>query len=226
VSVPLGATGRAVCAAAGHLLEFVERESGRVRWLWELEPARQYEVLLTTAGGLCRYRLHDLVVVTGRFLRTPCVSFVGREGVVTDLVGEKLHLSHVEEVLRETVGPLEARVPFAMVAPGRQGSVAGYTLYVQAPADLGLDWGALAGRVEAGLCRNYHYLHARRLGQLNSLSVFRIEGDAVRAYRDRRVSAGARCGTVKVPALDPGLGWAEAFDGESIVSAEHCAVEG
>src|SRR6185295_8804456 len=50
-------------------------------------------------GGLSRYRIGDRVRVSHVYRRTPCLTFVGREGSVSDLVGEKLHETFVAEAL-------------------------------------------------------------------------------------------------------------------------------
>ena len=43
---------------------------------WELEAGREYEIVLTTAMGLVRYRLFDIVSCTGHFERSPIIRFV------------------------------------------------------------------------------------------------------------------------------------------------------
>ena len=60
----------------------------------------------------------------------------------------------------------------------------------------------LARRVEAGLCANYHYAHARRLGQLRHLRVQPVR-DGMRAYRETQARLGRCLGAVKPPVLNP-----------------------
>ncbi len=57
----------------------------------QLEIGMVCEVLLSTSGGLLRYRSGDLVEITGFSGNgVPEVNFLGRKGGVSDLVGEKL----------------------------------------------------------------------------------------------------------------------------------------
>lgn len=45
---------------------------------WELQPGRSYEVLLTTAMGLVRYRIGDVVRCTGFYNRAPTLTYERR----------------------------------------------------------------------------------------------------------------------------------------------------
>ncbi|MCB1597282.1 MAG: GH3 auxin-responsive promoter family protein [Gammaproteobacteria bacterium] len=55
----------------------------------DLELGHEYEVVVTTAAGLYRYRLGDVIRVTGRQGSTPRFTFSYRLGTVLDLLGEK-----------------------------------------------------------------------------------------------------------------------------------------
>lgn len=55
----------------------------------DLEPGHEYEVVVTTTAGLYRYRLGDVIRVTGRQGSTPRFTFSYRLGTVLDLLGEK-----------------------------------------------------------------------------------------------------------------------------------------
>jgi hypothetical protein len=61
----------------------------------ELEAGARYSILLTTPGGLYRYRIQDIVEVTGFYHRAPLISFVRKEGEMSNITGEKLHVNHL-----------------------------------------------------------------------------------------------------------------------------------
>ena len=61
----------------------------------ELEDGRRYSVVLTTASGLYRYRINDIVEVAGHYHRVPSLAFVRKEGEMTNITGEKLHVNHL-----------------------------------------------------------------------------------------------------------------------------------
>ena len=90
--------GRFPVALRSHFLEF-EEDGGGVRLAHELDDGGEYGVVLTTAGGLWRYRLGDRVRVEGRLHATPSLRLVGRTDGVVDRVGEKLSPGFVGAVL-------------------------------------------------------------------------------------------------------------------------------
>jgi hypothetical protein len=173
-----------------------------VRRLWELEEGREYSVVLTTGGGLWRYRLHDLVRVNGFHHRTPCFTFLGKDNAVCDLVGEKLDERHVAEALRiaESAAAISANV--AMLAPAHQKAPCGYVIYLETSTpSTTAQLARFAAALELELCRNYHYAHARNLGQLHPLRLFYVHGDAISAYRAMLGTQGVKAGDIKPPAL-------------------------
>ena len=213
VSFPIGAAGRKVCAIRSHYFEFVDAATGQIKRAWEVQPGAEYSVVLTTGGGLYRYRLHDVVRVTGFFNRAPCLEFISRDNLVSDVVGEKLNGKHVEESIRRVEASCRVRFAFAMVAPALGARTAGYVFFVQSADGAVLDSRRAGGLLEEELNRNFHYHHARELSQLQPLRVFRIEGDGGAAYRRHRMEKGVRPGDIKFIALSPESGWGSVFEG-------------
>ena len=58
--------------------------------------------LITTAAGLYRYFMNDLVEVTGRYRNTPLLRFVQKGKGVTSLTGEKLYEAQVIQAVQDT----------------------------------------------------------------------------------------------------------------------------
>jgi len=61
----------------------------------ELEDGRRYSIVLSTANGLYRYRINDIVEVTGHHKRAPLLAFVRKEGEMANITGEKIHVNHL-----------------------------------------------------------------------------------------------------------------------------------
>ncbi|HWO34164.1 MAG TPA: GH3 auxin-responsive promoter family protein [Candidatus Acidoferrum sp.] len=87
ISIPF--QGQHPLAIRSHYLEFQDA-AGQVRCSSELQQDHEYNVVLTTGGGLWRYRLDDRVVVDGMLGPTPSIRFVGKSAQLSDRVGEKL----------------------------------------------------------------------------------------------------------------------------------------
>ncbi|MEM7396758.1 MAG: GH3 auxin-responsive promoter family protein, partial [Verrucomicrobiota bacterium] len=154
VTIPLSNEGgwEHVLAARSHFFEFLDE--GDARMAHELEPGRVYEMVLTTGGGLYRYRLGDRVRMTGWRGGLPLLQFLGKVAGISDLVGEKLHEEHVASVLAKIC-------PDGFLVPVPDMQRPHYVICV------GEDQGrTVVDLVDEGLSSNPHYRYARDLGQL------------------------------------------------------------
>lgn len=192
-------------ALRSHFLEFIPEGGGEPRFAWELEEGGSYSVALTTGGGLYRYRLQDRVRVDGFVEKTPSLRFLGKEGHVSDLRGEKLHESFVATALAGACGRFGVTPRFSLLAPADDPPV-GYVLYLEtetAPVD------GFAGGVDEELSANPHYRLCRALGQLAPVRVVLLERDAFSRYVEHCRRQGQRLGEIKALSLSTIGGWAE-----------------
>jgi hypothetical protein len=217
VSLPLAGHEGAALAVRSHFMEFLpvdsggEADSANPQLAHELEPGALYSVVLTTGGGLYRYRLHDLVEVRGRIHDCPLVRFRGRQGHVSDWFGEKLNEAHVATILQQVFTALALQPAFAMLACDLGPPAPSYVLYIESTApDKSLE--QAARKIDSCLQENFHYRYARELGQLMRLRVFRAEGAAA-IYTARLITNGQRAGDIKPLALDRRNGWSRIFHG-------------
>ena len=102
-SIPLG-DALDVAAILSHYYEFEVEETKEIIPLWKVEQGRSYNLILTTGGGLTRYKTNDQVVITGFLHKTPCIRFLTRNNMTSDLVGEKITLLHAEQICRNLPG--------------------------------------------------------------------------------------------------------------------------
>ncbi|HVG60787.1 MAG TPA: GH3 auxin-responsive promoter family protein [Hyalangium sp.] len=212
VTLPLFKAPAPVLAVRSHFYEFVDPEQpeARPRLAHELEQGREYVVLLSTSGGLLRYRLGDLVRVEGFADATPCLRFMGRADAVSDLVGEKLAATRVTAVLDVALPPLfgGVRPRFAMLAPEWEAPPA-YRLFLETDApDERLAEAAEA--IERALWEGFHYRYARELGQLGPVRAVRVR-EGARQYEARCMALGQRAGDIKPADLHRQPGWTAHF---------------
>lgn len=187
------------CAAEGNVpfltgtyLEGLDTR-GNIVPVWEMRESDTYEMLMTTYGGLGRYRIGDRVRVTRHFGKSPVLEFVGRAGVVSDMVGEKLDEAMVREIFERL------RLPGAVMMPRR---AHGYAVIAERPVD--------AAALEAELKKIHHYGLARALGQLkpvHALKVTDLDEKILRFWESR----GRKRGDVKNATLWTNVEAAEAF---------------
>ena len=199
VTIPFD--GRHPLAIRSHFFEFVE-PNGQVRLAHELQRGMEYTLLLTTGGGLYRYRLCDRVSVDDFVHRTPSLRFLGREDRVSDLFGEKLSDGFVAGVLAQLFTGAPPR--FALLAPDRTAGGIAYTLFVACDGPVEPD---LAARLERALRLNPQYSWCVDLGQLGPARVARVGPGAMDAFIAASVARGQRLGDVKPVSLSAAAGW-------------------
>ena len=218
VSLPLtGLTGAAL-ALRSHFLEFVPHGSeGETVLAHELEEGGRYSVVVTTGGGLYRYRMGDVVEVTGHLRKCPLIRFLGKEDLISDRFGEKLNERHASEALRGVLDSYAPAAHFAMLAFEQESS--SYTLFIEAEGVREADLLSLGHHVEGELRENHHYRYCRDLGQLGYLRVFRVRREAAETYQAVCRSGGQQAGDIKPAALHVMGEWSRHFDGRFLDQA-------
>jgi len=192
ITIPLIAAKGCVPLLTDVYFEF-EDGDGQLYALHELTVGQTYEVIISQMGGLYRYRMGDLVKVTHYFHNTPCLEFVGRGNAVSDLVGEKLHIQFVSDVLASLdLSPSN----FQSLVPVRQPK----DHYVLLLDKVNRDVDVLAQKLEKALCESFHYQLARQLGQLHSVRVI-VCPTAAEQIAVARSTAGQRWGDIKYSKL-------------------------
>lgn len=94
-----------VLAYQSHFFEFIpeseiEADDPETRFAWQLEQGERYEPVVTTGGGLYRYRTGDCIQVNGFRCHVPVIEFLYRTGRTSSMTGEKLTEFQVSEAAR------------------------------------------------------------------------------------------------------------------------------
>jgi hypothetical protein len=188
-----------------HFFEFVERgawDRGAPEFITidRLETGRFYYVLITTASGLYRYFMNDLVEMTGRFHATPLLRFVQKGKGVTNLTGEKLYEAQAIEAVRDVTGRFGVTSGFFVLVADEGASA--YRLFVEFDEGRHVDVDRLGAALDDRLGElNLEYQGKRHSGRLGPLTVVLVRPGTGEAYKAACVRAGQREGQYKPPAL-------------------------
>lgn len=169
ITIPLIKAGGFVPLVNQIVLEFMTAD-GTIVDLCKVQTGQTYQLIISTLGGLYRYRLGDRLQVSHWYAKTPCLALVGRGDRVSDLVGEKL----TEEFVAETLNNLglvgNIGLCFLVPVPGTQPH---YVLYLSSGAMMAIagEESTLAQQLDNGLQRSFHYRRARQLAQLGPVQV-------------------------------------------------------
>ncbi|HEV3258934.1 MAG TPA: GH3 auxin-responsive promoter family protein [Gemmataceae bacterium] len=129
-------TPSGVLDVTSHFFEFIpEGEVDKPRPITlaahEVEEGQKYFILPTTAFGLYRYHIHDLVRVTGFYNRTPLVEFLSKGAHFANITGEKLSEYHVTRAMEDVLGELDLTLTAYSVAPCWDDELPYYGLFVE-----------------------------------------------------------------------------------------------
>lgn len=193
--------GSGIPTLSHNFFEFVARD----RWergeqetllLHELIPGEDYYVIVTTANGLYRYFMNDIVRVDGFFNRTPLIRFVRKGKGVTNITGEKLYENQVIEALDRVHHDAGVSVVFFMALADAKTSR--YRLFFEADEGTCLSLTALAGRIDAALrAFNVEYDQKRASGRLGRIEVLPLRAGTHDAYKRFCLQCGQREGQFK-----------------------------
>jgi hypothetical protein len=154
---------------------------------------------VTTAAGLYRYFMNDLVEVTGVFENTPLLRFVQKGRGVTSLTGEKLYEAQVIQAVQDIARRHGVAAAFFLLVANEEPS--SYTLFLERDAGRA-EPQSFAGHVDTRLGElNLEYHSKRTSGRLGPLTVAWLTGDAAEAYKTACVRAGQREGQFKPAVL-------------------------
>jgi hypothetical protein len=201
-----------------HFFEFIPEEQNEsdcpeTLEATELIEGRNYFILLTTAGGLYRYRIHDLVRCAGFHNRAPLLEFLNKGAHFSSLAGEKLSEFQVVAAVNEAQRALNIELSSYLLLPG-WGDPPYYTLLVEegdiAPSD---DADRLAAAVEERIRHgNVEYENRRATLRLGPIRIGRVVTGSWSQFQRRRLArSGGTVEQYKQPHLIPDLTVMESF---------------
>jgi hypothetical protein len=123
MTIPLeDGTPSGVLDITSHYFEFIPEAEGdhdrpTVLGAHELEEGRSYYIVPTTAFGLYRYHIHDVVRVTGFHNGTPLIEFLSKGSHFANITGEKLSEYHVTQSMTQIVAALGMTLTAYSLAP-------------------------------------------------------------------------------------------------------------
>ena len=194
-----------------HHFEFVpeaeaESTTPTVLGVHELKDGESYFIVPTTASGLYRYQISDLVRVRGFLGKTPMVEFLGKGNRFANLTGEKLSEHHVTQALERASQRTGSSLQAYAVAPIWNDERPYYGLFVEGECS-----NAFVDEMERSLCElNIEYAAKRESMRLGPLQLRKVEtGFWVKFDRERLRQTGGSPEQYKRPALINDLKFAE-----------------
>ncbi len=209
MTIPLSDGPAGVLDVTSHYFEFIpEEEIGSpqptVLTADELIEGRHYYILPTTAFGLYRYDIHDVVRVAGFHNKTPLIEFLSKGAYFSSVTGEKLSEYHVTQSMARALRELDLTLTSYSLAPCWEGEQPYYGLFVErgdlADAEAGR---RLTEQLDALLKEcNIEYASKRDSLRLGAVRLESLEPGAWREWdRERLKRTGGTLEQYKHPCL-------------------------
>jgi hypothetical protein len=131
----------------------IDDQGTRLRGMWELQPGRRYELLVTTRSGLCQYRIGDVLEVSGT--DSPRVRVAGRVGDEINIATEKLSAKQAEATLSELGPQLGVSAERFLVLADPENARRHLWVLEKERADVAADAAAQLDRVLSGINPSY-----------------------------------------------------------------------
>lgn len=205
MTLPLISSKGCVPFASDVFFEFIDKD-GKIFVLNELQDNQEYSIVITQNSGLLRYKMGDRVLVQGFYQGVPLLKFLGRDSLVSDLVGEKLNIQYVENALSTIAGVTDDTFVFSDI----HANPPCYRLVINEnqPTDM-------AQALEDRLMMTTHYRLARLLGQLGPVQTIQISS-AQKAYYRSYEKLGLKWGDIKFQRLITRRDFATVFNEENL----------
>ncbi len=196
-----------VLAVKTNFYEFVPREEmGKIgmRTLLcdELEKGKEYYLIVTTAGGLYRYSMDDVITVDGFFNKTPVIEFIQKGKNAISITGEKIYESHINEAVNKAADKHHILIGFfsAFVELGAPARYIFLAEFNGTPSSA--EKKALLRTIEEELCnQNSEYKDIREQVLLGHPVLRVVKSGEFEKYRARKIAEGRHEGQFKVPEL-------------------------
>jgi len=184
-----------------HFFEFVlkedwEKGDSNFSLLHQLEKGKDYYVFITTASGLWRYSMNDIVRVNGFFNQCPLISFQQKGNGVCNITGEKLYESQVIEAFQS----MEWKALYYQVLADVEN--ARYTGYVEWHNQPSISQEVLSSMMDETLSKlNVEYAEKRASNRLNPFTLKYLPSGTFASIKKQAVEAGQKEGQFKMVML-------------------------
>ena len=153
----------------------------------QLTVGEKYFVIITTAAGLYRYFMNDIIEVTGFKEETPLICFVQKGKGVTNITGEKLSEGQLILAMKELHDELNIDIPFYIALTDIKNSC--YRLYIEFSINIDTYPQMLDNKLQN---LNTEYASKRANGRLKQIIIHPVKDGTGNKYKKYLLDKGQR----------------------------------
>ena len=178
-------------------------EDSRPLLLNELEQGKEYEMIVTNCSGLYRYRIFDVVKVTGMHLNTPRIEFVYRRNLAMNIANEKTTTQMLDWAVDETMHTLGIKIEGHSFFGDTNTVPAHYTLLVEPVGEITEEQiPVITETLDNNLAAaNEKYDKYRRWNTLGTPEIIVLKHGAYQAYKETLRQRGVVLNQIKPVAV-------------------------
>jgi hypothetical protein len=212
MTIPMAdGTPSGVLDVTSHVFEFIPEEEGdrpnpTVLAPHELQEGRTYYILLSTAYGLYRYNIFDVVRCTGFFNRTPLVEFLSKGAHFANITGEKVSEYQITGAMADVLRAMDVSLTAYSVAPCWDDETPYYGLFIERNDLADREQGVrLTKALEERLAQiNIEYASKRESRRLGPMRLFLLPAQTWQHWDRQRLNrTGGNLEQYKHPCLIP-----------------------
>ena len=166
----------------------------------ELEVGKHYEIILTNASGLYRYRIRDVIRVVGFEGNVPYIEFAYRSTFLTDFAAIHLTGEQLAGAVEAAEKAMGLRVDDYSLYGNLEGEKPRLNLYLETARPLSAAelsrMTQVFDRTLIEISHDYHF-HKAEIGDVESAVLIPVAQGTYMRYRDMRVAAGASLNQLK-----------------------------
>lgn len=174
-------------------------EGTRPLTISELEVGKEYELILTNLSGFYRYRIEDVVKVTGYYHQSPKVTFCYRLNQIANISGEKINQLAFDEIVGNFSEEMDEIFVGYSIYPDRDTSPGHYVLLVEGTKEhTAADEKLYSEKFEEALCNgNVSVAPLIKGGALGHCEVKFLRHGTYDDYRQMLKDGGANLNQIK-----------------------------
>ena len=161
-------------------------DSGKFLTLDQLEEGKEYEIVVTNFSGLYRYKIEDVIRVTGFYNKTPKMEFLYRNNLAMNIANEKTTTQMVDWAAGETQKKLGISFKGYSFYGDTESTIVRYMLLAEPDGEISAD---LIPEIEKTLDEylnesNEKYFKYRRWNMIDAPKVCLLKNGTYADYRE------------------------------------------
>ena len=165
-----------------------EKENDEIKTLLidEIEEGKKYEIVVSNFSGLYRYRMEDIVKVTGFYNNTPRIEFLYRRNLSMNIANEKTTTQMVDFAAKDTSNEMNVEFVGHSFYPDFSTNPPRYCMFVETKEDLTEDDRQKMIEILDEKLKgvNEKYFKYRRWGMINAPEIIFLKKKAYWDYRE------------------------------------------